>query len=152
MPLVSQLTTYEIDLDTQHAKQWAPKSVAMLASRPEIVAAGLSVMMPGTRILSHVDLRTEGIIRAHLGIEIPPESGIRVGPNLERWEEGKVIVFDGRIDHETANLGSTPRVVVLVDFWMSEAEQAYLDETNVNVDSRWLKSGAGAGLFSGADM
>jgi tetratricopeptide (TPR) repeat protein len=79
----------------------------------------MSVLLPQTRIKSHCGPSNHRL-RMHLGIEIPPESAIEVGGRRERWEEGKVLVFDDSYEHQVWNNATSPRVVLIVDFWHPE--------------------------------
>jgi aspartyl/asparaginyl beta-hydroxylase (cupin superfamily) len=56
-------------------------------------------------------------VRAHLGIDIPPNCGIRVGDAGATWHEGTCIVFDDSFPHEVWNESERDRVVLVVDLW-----------------------------------
>jgi aspartyl/asparaginyl beta-hydroxylase (cupin superfamily) len=83
-------------------------------------AAGLiyvSRMRPGTHIEAHrgpTNLR----VRCHLGITVPDgDCAIRVGDRIERWQEGRCLVFDDHFEHEAWNHTDEDRVVLIVDLW-----------------------------------
>lgn len=78
--------------------------------------AGFSRMDPGCHIGKHVDLKANDELRCHLGLRVPPGALVRVGPQFATWLEGKCLLFDGAIEHETANLGSEPRTILMADF------------------------------------
>ena len=62
------------------------------------------------------------------GLAIPPESALEVGGRRQRWEEGKVLVFDDSFEHEVWNPSERPRLVFIVDAWHPDlvtAEQRY---------------------------
>ena len=46
-----------------------------------------------------------------------PVCGIRVGPFVREWMEGKVMVLDDSYDHEVWNDTNDNRVILLVDIW-----------------------------------
>jgi len=54
-------------------------------------------------------------VRAHLGIEIPPECGIRVGEVSTTWHTGTCIVFDDSFPHDVWNESDRERIVLVVD-------------------------------------
>jgi aspartyl/asparaginyl beta-hydroxylase/uncharacterized protein DUF6817 len=83
-------------------------------------AAGLiyvSRMRPGTHIQAHrgpTNLR----VRCHLGIAVPDgDCAIRVSDRVERWSEGRCLVFDDSFEHEAWNHTSGDRIVLIVDLW-----------------------------------
>ena len=89
-----------------------PGTLAALARLPGVVRAAFSVLLPGTHIQPHVDGGDE--LRCHLGLSIPERCGLRVAGEVLRWREGRCLVFDGRDEHEAANLDVTPRTVLVV--------------------------------------
>lgn len=54
-------------------------------------------------------------LRVHLGINTDGQAWIRVGQDRRHWHTGEVIIFDDRLDHETANPSDQKRVVLLFD-------------------------------------
>jgi len=149
-----------IDRDSPHVlpeglpdpRTLVPRSVALLDQRPEVIFAGYSVLRPGAHIPSHKDLKPDSTLRCHLGISVPTAAAMRVANRLLRWEEGRTLVFDGNVDHEAINLDAEHRVVMLVDFHMTDEERRYVDEVQASVDPAWLVSGAGEGIFDEADV
>lgn len=53
-------------------------------------------------------------LRVHLAIHADGQSWIKVRKDRRHWATGEVIIFDDRLDHETANPGQE-RVVLLFD-------------------------------------
>ena len=94
-----------------------PVTAALVAEHvPRHGAAGFSVLAPRTRIRPHVGYQGD-FLRCHLGLEIPDgDCGLRVGDTTRRWEEGRVLVFDDRHDHEAWNMSDASRAVLLIDF------------------------------------
>ncbi len=106
-----------------------PESTRVLKSIPRVVSAGFSWMEPGCHILPHTDQKPANLLRTHLGLRIPEGSLMRVATERYTWETGRCLIFDGVIDHETANLSTEPRVVLLVDAILDDEELAYLRST-----------------------
>lgn len=98
-----------------------PESSRVLRSMPGIVGAGFSLLEPGTHILPHVDAKDGLTLRCHLGIRVYAGSRVRVGDAIGAWEDGKCLLFDGFVEHEAANEGVEPRVVLLADFTIDPA-------------------------------
>ena len=68
-------------------------------------------------------------MRLHLGLAIPPESALEVGGRRQRWEEGKVLVFDDSFEHQVWNNDtSRARVVLILDLWHPELTGAMRQE------------------------
>lgn len=85
-------------------------------------------------------------MRAHLGLRVPKGALLRVGNDYHEWQEGKVMLFDGQIEHETGNLSAEARVVLLADFELVERERVIL--TSAREDARRLGLRASFSSFS----
>ncbi|MCB9869255.1 MAG: aspartyl/asparaginyl beta-hydroxylase domain-containing protein [Planctomycetes bacterium] len=107
-------------------QQRCPATMQVLRGIPSLVAAGFSWMEPGCHILPHVDVKPPDVLRTHLGLRIPDRAVLRVGAEHFTWQEGRCLVFDGTIEHETANLSDRPRVVLLIDARLNARELDYL--------------------------
>lgn len=91
--------------------------------------AYFSRLAPHTRIAPHAG-PTNLRLRCHLGLEIPPECGLRVGDVEGAWTENRCIVFDDSFVHEAWNDSDRERLVLIVDLWhpdLGEEEIALLD-------------------------
>jgi aspartyl/asparaginyl beta-hydroxylase (cupin superfamily) len=75
-----------------------------------------SRMAPGTRVARHHG-PTNMRLRCHLGIDVPPDCGIRVADESRSWTGGKCLVFDDSFPHEAWNDSSFTRTVLVVDLW-----------------------------------
>ena len=64
---------------------------------------------------------TNARLRIHLGISIPDESWLRVGPEVRKWKEGECLVFDDSWEHEVGNESPKNRGVLIVDVWHPDA-------------------------------
>jgi aspartyl/asparaginyl beta-hydroxylase (cupin superfamily) len=88
-----------------------------------------SRLAPHSRVAPHSG-PTNMRVRAHLGIDIPPHCGIRVGGTNATWQNGRCIVFDDSFPHEVWNESDRERIVLVVDLWhpdLSDDEVRLLD-------------------------
>lgn len=106
----------------------APQTCQLIEGIPD--AAGckrgqvkFSVVHPGTHVWAHTG-PTNCRIRAHLGLAVPDGALIRVANETRSWVEGKFIIFDDSFEHEVWHDGTTPRLVLIVDFWHPELTDA----------------------------
>jgi beta-hydroxylase len=75
-----------------------------------------SILQPKTTIKPHVGYPGK-FLRCHLGLIIPDgDAALRVGDTTRKWEVGKVMVFDDRLEHAAWNLTNDQRAVLLFDF------------------------------------
>jgi|GEM_PF-2356277 len=89
-----------------------------------------SILEPGAIIKPHRDY-SNTCLTYHLGLLIPPESGIIVGGIERKWEEGKSLILDASYEHEVWNNSDQIRLILLVDFFhpdLTEAEQNFLSQ------------------------
>ncbi|MDP9649638.1 aspartyl/asparaginyl beta-hydroxylase domain-containing protein [Paraburkholderia caledonica] len=109
---------FEAGIRSGRASRTLPATAAILDGLPsDVRTAGvimLSRVAPNTHIVAHCG-ETNDRLRLHLGLAVPPEALMRVGPETVRWEVGKCIVFDDSFEHEVWNLGSEERIVLIVD-------------------------------------
>lgn len=129
LPLVMERGPDEMKALCERNQDLCPESTALLRTIPRLATAGFSRMEPNCHILPHTDLKPDDLLRAHLPLSVPDGALMRVGEDRHTWEQGRCILFDGAIEHETANLGVKPRVVVLVDAYLTDEELAYLRTT-----------------------
>jgi aspartyl/asparaginyl beta-hydroxylase (cupin superfamily) len=92
-----------------------PESTRIVEHIPGLTTAGFSWLEPGTHIKPHVGY-SKAVLRCHLGLVIPEDCKLRVGPEVRNWQEGKTLVFDDTVEHEAWNNSSRVRVVLLLDF------------------------------------
>lgn len=78
-----------------------------------------SRLNPGAHIPPHCGLINTRLI-GHLPLIVPGPAWLRVGNEVQRWQEGKLVVFDDSIEHEAKNEANETRVVLLFDFWRPE--------------------------------
>ena len=82
------------------------------------MTAGFSRLAPGAHIVPHRGYEGYAgyVLRLHLGLDIPEDCTLRVGPVTKHWKEGTCFVFDDSTEHEAWNNGARPRTVLLCDF------------------------------------
>jgi hypothetical protein len=105
-----------------------PRTTEWLRAIPGVTAAVFSWMEPGCHIYAHRDAKALDVLRAHLPLVVPPGALMRVGASVYTWEVGRCVLFDGYIDHETGNTGSSRRVLLMVDAQVGPAEFERLRE------------------------
>lgn len=92
-----------------------PQTARLVEAIPGMITAGFSRLVPGAHIIPHSG-KPVGVLRCHLGLDVPDQCGLRVGSESRRWEPGRCLVFDDTSEHEAWNLDSRPRTVLLLDF------------------------------------
>lgn len=93
---------------------WAfPTVRRLLKQLPITDNCVFSIMGPGAKIPPHSGHPGDHL-RVHLAIQADGHSWIRVGNETQHWYTGEVLIFDDRLEHETANPGNE-RVVLLFD-------------------------------------
>jgi len=94
-----------------------PQTVRLLESIPGITLAWFSILGPGKHVPRHAGI-SKGVIRCHLGLTIPRGPGrceMEVDGTFNRWEEGRLLLFDDSRRHEVWNDTQEERVVLLFD-------------------------------------
>lgn len=92
-----------------------PATTKLLEQVPGLITAGFSRLAPGARILPHSG-KPAGVLRCHLGLSVPNNCALRVGPDIKTWVNGQCLIFDDTSEHEAWNLSSQHRDVLLLDF------------------------------------
>ncbi|OOG43315.1 aspartyl/asparaginyl beta-hydroxylase domain-containing protein [Rhodanobacter sp. C05] len=85
-----------------------------------------SVLQPGTHILPHRGVTNTRLV-THLPLIVPSDCALRVGGEINEWQEGRCVTFDDTYEHEAWNHSAETRVVLILDSWnpdLSEAERA----------------------------
>jgi len=91
-----------------------PKTYDILSKIPELISADFSYLPAKTKIKPHCGF-TKMVLRAHLGLVIPVDCGLRVGKEVKKWEEGKMLIFDDSFEHEAWNDSDEDRFVLMLD-------------------------------------
>jgi beta-hydroxylase len=92
-----------------------PQTARLVKQIPGMITAGFSRLAPGAHIVPHSG-RPSGVLRCHLGLDVPPRCALRVANQVRSWKEGKCLVFDDTSEHEAWNLSDRHRDVLLLDF------------------------------------
>jgi aspartate beta-hydroxylase len=74
-----------------------------------------SVLHPNTHIHSHCG-PTNCRIRAHLGLQVPENTFIRVAEETRSWKDGEWLIFDDSFEHEVWHNGTSVRLVLIGEF------------------------------------
>jgi beta-hydroxylase len=90
----------------------------ILLNDPNITTAFFSLLAPGKTISSHFG-PFKGIIRYHLGLQVPPQKSgqcyISVNRETYTWKEGEGILFDETYKHFVVNDTEFPRAILFLD-------------------------------------
>ena len=97
-------------------RRLAPAIAAAIDRVPGLTTAGLYFLGPHSRILPHKGVYSD-IMRAHLGLIVPPGCFLRIEDETRSWEEGRWLVFDDTPEHEAWNESDQWRCVLLLDFY-----------------------------------
>ena len=95
-----------------------PKTMRIIDAEKNLVSAYFSVIGPRKMLMPHEGPWC-GVLRIHLGIEVPPEGKgcvLVVNQQEYRWEEGKAVVFDDTYEHMAVNMTHKDRVVLFLDY------------------------------------
>ncbi|GAB4562447.1 MAG: hypothetical protein Tsb0020_10770 [Haliangiales bacterium] len=109
-----------------HACRLCPQTAELLEQVPIGQEALFSVLEPGAVIPEHTD-GLNFFITCHLGLRVPPGCSIRVGDETRTWAPGKTILFNTSFLHAAENPSSERRIVLLVDVWHPELNQAEIE-------------------------
>jgi beta-hydroxylase len=95
-----------------------PRTEQLLKHVPGLMMAGFSRLAPGAHIVPHRGYEGYAgyVLRFHLGLHIPDDCAMRVGPETRSWSEGGILVFDDSTEHEAWNQSTQTRTVLLCDF------------------------------------
>lgn len=95
-------------------RELCPVATSVAQRLPGNHLAGFSILEPGCQMEPHV--HEEGYFLCHLGLVIPEGCGLQVGDERRVWKEGECLVFHETTPHFAWNLGSSRRIIFLVDF------------------------------------
>ena len=109
------LTAY--GMTAERNTRLCPETWRSVRQIPGLKTAMFSVFEPGKRLPAHRG-PYNGVLRFHLGLLVPEDEriGIRIGPEVRHWQEGKGLVFYDAYEHEAWNESDHARVVLFVDF------------------------------------
>jgi beta-hydroxylase len=94
-----------------------PETTRLIEQVPGLRTAAFSCTSPGLHIKPHVGY-SQDFLRYHLAILVsePDKCGIRIGVRVEKWHEGKSLIFDDSCEHEAWNNSSKDKVLLMIDF------------------------------------
>ena len=95
-----------------------PETMKILDAEKNIVSAYFSVIGPQKMLMPHEGPWC-GILRIHLGIDIPTGGSgctLVVKEKEYKWKEGECVVFDDTYEHFAVNATNKDRVVLFLDF------------------------------------
>jgi len=84
---------------------------------PGLRSVTYQVIQPGGHLTPHHGA-TSGILRVHLGIDVPEGNWIEVGGKRTYFKNGKCFAFDDSTVHEVHNESKRPRTNLIIDCWM----------------------------------
>lgn len=104
-----------------------PITSNLIKQNKNILSADYSYIPPHTQITPHKGF-TKMVLRVHLGLIIPDgDVGIKVGNEIRKWEEGKLLILDDSYEHHAWNNTDKDRVVLMFDivnpYWNYSAEE-----------------------------
>lgn len=106
----------------------APRSFAAIAEHAPLCdipnrapSVMFSLLGTGQRIPPHTGMINTRLI-CHLPLIVPGEGALRVGGEVRRWVEGRLLAFDDTVEHEAWNDAGRDRLVLIFDVWRPELE------------------------------
>lgn len=92
-----------------------PATAKLLGHIPGWTTGMFSILKPGKIIPPH-DGPYKGVLRYHLGLNIPENCAIEVKGEVKSWKEGGSLIFDDTFTHSAWNKSDKDRSVLFVDF------------------------------------
>ncbi|EQD46448.1 aspartyl/asparaginyl beta-hydroxylase, partial [mine drainage metagenome] len=94
----------------------ALKHLPLARGRNHAPEVFFSTLKPGATLPAHHGL-SNAKLTIHLGLDVPPLCGIRVGDETRTWRERRCLIFDDSFEHAAWNHDSVPRLVLIADIW-----------------------------------
>jgi len=140
MPRFHDIMPEQADISANDGKDWrmfilkaygvgVPENIArmptlsrLLDECPEVKSATISFLAPRKHIPRHRG-PFRGIMRFHLGLQIPREPGGRpatimmIDDHEYRISDGETLLWDDTFPHEVMNNADEPRIALLLDVW-----------------------------------
>jgi len=132
--LVLRWSTTPQLLDPTRTQDLCPESHRLLVGDRQILGAGFSRVLPGTRILRHAHLPQAGVLRFHLCLDGDAGAVFESDGQEVPLRAGHGFVFDHSLPHATRHDGPATRTCLIVDFQPSRAEAALLIRTRGGIN------------------
>jgi aspartate beta-hydroxylase len=103
-----------------------PRTAKVIDAIPGATSAGLvyfAALKPRGHVRPHWGPHNARL-RCQLGLVIPDNCELRVGPETRRWQEGRVLIFDDSFEHEVFNRSNETRIVLVLDIWHPDLSPA----------------------------
>ena len=113
---------FHMGVDFEQLTRKCPRTFELIRSLPRVAFdypwadAILSLQAPDSVLRPHCSVDNLRL-RCHLGIDVPPGCGMRVGHERIEWQRGKALFFNDAIEHEVWNRSNCSRVVLILDTW-----------------------------------
>lgn len=120
------MTLYMVGKTNRLVCRAFPRTAAVakaVGSHSVMGRAAFSVLAPNTVVAPHTGPHNYRL-RLHLGIDIPPDCGMRIAGETRSWQAGKCLVVNDWLEHEVWNHSTNPRVILLADIWHPELSDA----------------------------
>lgn len=135
------------DYNKENCKK-CPKTTSLLKQLP-LDLAMFSIMEKGKVLVPHKG-PWRGLLRLHLGLEIPEGATITVDGEDYQWKEKELILFDDTYTHSVVN-PTDRRVILFMDIKRNHipsvfhkiamlAGKDYFNKVNMNIESKSTKS------------
>lgn len=93
-----------------------PETTHLVERIPNLETASFSVLAPITHTAISDTKCGYGVLRCHLGLFTPDQSGIQIEGMSQAWSEGKCLMFNSTVKHEMWNWSDRPHAILLIDF------------------------------------
>lgn len=108
---------YAYGLKAEKNCERCPETTRLIEQIPGMKTAFFSILLPHKHIPNHRGPH-KGVLRYLLALKVPElkeQCRIRVGNDIQHWEEGKSMMFDDTFPHEVWNDTDDIRVVLFLD-------------------------------------
>jgi aspartate beta-hydroxylase len=115
---------YHMGVNFEQLSNRCPRTFEIISSLPRLATdypwadAAVSFQAANSSLRPHCSVDNLRV-RYHLGIDVPPDCGIRVGREYLQWRRGKTLLFNDAMEHEVWNRSDSARIVLIVDTWNS---------------------------------
>lgn len=125
--------------ENKRARIDCPTLLELIKKMPNAINATIAILEPGVTLAAH-EGPYAGILRYHLGIEVPEKSPpyIRVMNETYTWQVGESIILDDCYEHEVYNESDEIRVILMIDFLRPMITPLhYLNLASLKMKKKW---------------